>query len=526
MNGARRGFSLMFASALLSVVAVPVARAQVTRADVLFGGLSARTAQLAYQQRGGDMKPIEPLMAEAANPATDPVTAYRDWTHAILLMNGTGWTPATELRTAIDFSIQPKVLGTNEYLQSRATFLFDAPPVADPPYRLELDILKSDGTNEASVESGIVLGDVRGRRGGETIGRTFDPSKLVGPGLHMLRATLKDGHGVTSYQYYRTFAIVPDLTKRLDTLEKTLELLPDQKSTAALTARWVMERVKLARHTYLGGNFQNLVGYLYGSYRVVGLGLGEAMDFDSELERASKLATALQEGRDPLEGAKGDLHLAYRSTFDGSLVPYRIYLPSKYEKSEKYPLIMLLHGAGGDENDFFDRYSKLWPKLAEQHGCILAAVNGRGPVSFYAKQNGGEQDVLRVLDLVEKNYSIDSTREYLAGHSMGGLGTWTIGLEYRDRFAALGPIAGTRDSPALETALASSGRKLPIFIICGGQDALIPATGCRPVAEKAKSLGYSIKYEEYRNEGHLSVAVVSVPALFDWFVSQHMEVRH
>jgi poly(3-hydroxybutyrate) depolymerase len=203
-------------------------------------------------------------------------------------------------------------------------------------------------------------------------------------------------------------------------------------------------------------------------------------------------------------------------------VPYRIYVPSSYDKSKKYPLIMLLHGAGGDENNFLDRYQGMWSKLAEERGYIIAAANGRGPVSGYLKENGAEQDVMDVIALIEKNYNVDSTREYLAGHSMGGGGTWRLGFEYRNRFAALAPIAGTRPSPAIDSALAS-GRKVPMIVVCGAKDALVAVAGCRRVADKLKSSGYDAKYLEYPEGDHLSVAVTSIKDIFDWFDAHRKE---
>src|SRR5262245_33615460 len=108
----------------LLVAAAAALHAQVTPMDVTFAGLSARTAQLAYQQRGGDMKPVAPLMAEASN--ADKTLAYRGLTHATALMSGRSWTPEAELATALDFSIGAKAIGTGEYLATRVTFLFDA----------------------------------------------------------------------------------------------------------------------------------------------------------------------------------------------------------------------------------------------------------------------------------------------------------------------------------------------------------------------------------------------------------------
>jgi predicted esterase len=506
--------------------------AQITPADVVFARLSSSTVRMAYADRGGDLSSVKPLLDEAGrNALGNPVAAYRDFTHAMSLMNAGKWTSDAELATALDFAINAKVIAAGEPLQCRATFLFDAPAAEAAPYRLELDLLKPDkvspegqkpeGLNsnaneKIAIDPGIVLGDVKNRRQGETVGLIFDPSKRVGPGLHLLRATLKDSKNETLYEYYRSFFVIDGLTRRLGTAQKMIDLLPDQKSRAATSARYLLDTIRLAQLSYLGGAFQNLTGYLHTVYRARGFALSEAMDFDAALDTASKLATALNEGRDPLAGATGDLRLAYRTTFDGKLVPYRVYVPTNYDKSKRYPMITLLHGAGGDENNFFDRYEGRWPKLAEERGYIVVAVNGRGPLSGYQKTNGAERDVLDVTELVQKSYSIDPNRVYLAGHSMGSAGTWLIGLSHRDQFAALAPIAGSRMSSLLETAL-KSGPKIPLIIVAGVKDALVPVAGCREVAKKTKELGYDVKYLEYPQGDHISVAVTSVNEIFDFF---------
>lgn len=503
---------------LLIARAVP-SHAQITPADIQFLALSARSRQLPYEEGGGSMKTIEPIMNEARQSATtDRVKGYRAYTHALSLMNGPPWTPETELATALDFAINAKVVSAGEYLQARATFLFDAPAAANAPYHLDFDILKSDGTSEASIAPGIRLGDIRSRRAGELFGLIFDPSSSVATGLHTLCATLKNGNGTELYRYYRTFFVIKDLSKRSAALEKNLGLLPRKEDNAADTATYILESIRQASTSYLGGSFQNLLAYTHTLYRARNMAQTEVMDFDAELTRATNLLAVLQEGKDPLDHVRGDIRLAYRSTFDGKLVPYRLYIPTSYDRSKKHPMIMTLHGAGGDENNFLDRYQGLWPKLAEERGYIVVSANGRGPTSGYTKESGGEQDVMNVIGLVQKKYNIDPSRIYLAGHSMGASGTWRLGFQYRETFAALAPIAGSRMTPALETALAS-GRKIPLIIVAGMKDALVPVAGCREVAKKAESLGYTVKYLEYPDGDHLSVAVTSVRDIFDFFHS-------
>lgn len=71
-------------------------------------------------------------------------------------------------------------------------------------------------------------------------------------------------------------------------------------------------------------------------------------------------------------------------------------------------------------------------------------------------------------------------------------------------------------TPVLEKAL-SSGGKIPLIIVAGVKDALVPVAGCREVGEKAKALGYDVKYLEYPDVDHLSVAVSCIKDVFDFF---------
>ena len=86
---------------LLSAASVPFGHAQVTGEDVRVAAFASRTLQASYLPAGGDMKLIEPLIAEASKAEADPVAAYRARTHVLLLMSGAEWTPAGELITAL-----------------------------------------------------------------------------------------------------------------------------------------------------------------------------------------------------------------------------------------------------------------------------------------------------------------------------------------------------------------------------------------------------------------------------------------
>ena len=91
-------------------------------------------------------------------------------------------------------------------------------------------------------------------------------------------------------------------------------------------------------------------------------------------------------------------------------------------------------------------------------GFLVVAPYGRGEIAGY---NGvGENDVLRVLRDVRTAYNVDPDRIYLTGLSMGGGGTWHIGLRYPDLFAAIVPVCAVADVSLFPGRSTESDRQL------------------------------------------------------------------
>ena len=127
-------------------------------------------------------------------------------------------------------------------------------------------------------------------------------------------------------------------------------------------------------------------------------------------------------GTDPFAARRGEFKKAYLSKVDNSLQPYQIFVPSGYDKSKAFPLVIALHGMGGDENSYLTVYGQSAFKIeAEKRGYIVACPKGRKPVSMYV--GDAEKDVMDVLAEVRRAYNINADRIYLTGHSMGGFGT-------------------------------------------------------------------------------------------------------
>ena len=161
-------------------------------------------------------------------------------------------------------------------------------------------------------------------------------------------------------------------------------------------------------------------------------------------------------GRGPWKGRTGAFTKAYRSEVDGTLQPYALYVPPSYDAAKAWPMVVGLHGSGSNHLLHRRRLFGLGNAPGEQDydairtdvsypdvGFVVLAPYGRGESAGY--YGVAEADVLRAMDHVQRAYHVDPDRVHLTGLSMGGGGTWHIGLRYPDRFASISPVCGVAD---------------------------------------------------------------------------------
>src|SRR5262245_5781913 len=79
----------------------------------------------------------------------------------------------------------------------------------------------------------------------------------------------------------------------------------------------------------------------------------ERADVKGAVVNASATLDRIEKGEDPLRARRGDIQWAYRSAVDNTVQPYRFYIPTNYDAKKKWPMVVALHGMGGDENSFF-----------------------------------------------------------------------------------------------------------------------------------------------------------------------------
>jgi len=259
----------------------------------------------------------------------------------------------------------------------------------------------------------------------------------------------------------------------------------------------------------------------------------ELQDFNvgAEIARAETILAESKGGKDPFKGKTGDFERHYVLDGANEIMPYRVYVPKGYSASKATPLVIALHGLGGNEDGFFDNYEKLPPQLSEKHGFLLAAPLGFRRDGFYGSQmmsadptarkrsEYSEKDVLEVLQRMKAAYNVDDSRIYLIGHSMGAIGTWALGAKYPQTWAALVTFAGT-GSPSL----AENMKGIPQFVVHGDADNTVNVSGSRNMVAALKKLNANVTYLEVAGGSHTDVVVPNLELAFDFLASQRKAV--
>ena len=216
----------------------------------------------------------------------------------------------------------------------------------------------------------------------------------------------------------------------------------------------------------------------------------------------------------------GQTDRAFKKTITKKLsMDYLLYLPPDYEKKDKWPIILFLHGAGERGDDLRKVEVHGPPKIAKTKGMPFIIVSPQCPTDSWWTKEG---DVLiNLLDEITDTYNVDETRVYLTGLSMGGYGSWSLGCEYPERFAAIAPICGGGEP--------FFGRKLkdtPVWAFHGAKDNVVPLKKSQDMVNSIKRSGGNAKLTVYPEAGHDSwTKTYDNPQLYKWFLKHTIKKK-
>lgn len=151
----------------------------------------------------------------------------------------------------------------------------------------------------------------------------------------------------------------------------------------------------------------------------------------------------------------------YNDHLNKSSIAFSMFVPDDYTQDKKYPLVLYWHGGGEKGNN------NLKNMLSTLNGIIWASEEEqrKHPCFILVPQCPVEDDwidpdtyettitfdaVCRLMKAIIEKYSIDLTRVYCTGFSMGGMGAWEATKRYSKLFAATIIYAGQDNYEGLE----------------------------------------------------------------------------
>lgn len=185
-----------------------------------------------------------------------------------------------------------------------------------------------------------------------------------------------------------------------------------------------------------------------------------------------------------------------------------LYVPVGYEAGTPMPLMILLHGAGGDADNWTGAFS-----IADSLGVVLVAVDSRGATWDVVRGVFGV-DVTFIDQALEKTFrhcDIDPSRVAMGGFSDGASYALSLGLS---NGALITHVVAW--SPGFMRPGELRGEPL-IFVSHGTNDQILPINfASRQIVPDLRASGYSVDYEEFEG-GHELPREIAERA-FDWFL--------
>lgn len=220
-----------------------------------------------------------------------------------------------------------------------------------------------------------------------------------------------------------------------------------------------------------------------------------------ERELGAELAL-LREGKDPYRDTRGDTWCVFGP--EKSPIPLRLFVPEALPAGERPPLVLALHGAGGNEHLFFEGYGRgLLRELAAQQRFVLAS-----PSSYPFVRSAAAFDAL--LEELALRVDYDRERVFVIGHSLGAGAAARLARERADRIAKVACVAGGGD-------FLREGALAPTLLLLPELDKIVPSAPLARAAEKAREAGRPIEIRVLEGRAHTLVMLDAIPLALRWF---------
>ena len=183
---------------------------------------------------------------------------------------------------------------------------------------------------------------------------------------------------------------------------------------------------------------------------------------------------------------------------------FTVHLPQAAASADTLPLVLGLHWGGPTypfiSHDFLQGF--VLPALEGLEAILLAldldAESWTDPA--------GLRQVLDLLDRLQLNPLLPARRPVVLGYSLGGMGSWELGLQHADRFSGL--IAVSSPPPQ---AAPSAEWPLPAYVIHGKSDELFPFDNTSAFVTQAQAKGAPIEFVAVGGATHFATQAYVEP---------------
>lgn len=239
----------------------------------------------------------------------------------------------------------------------------------------------------------------------------------------------------------------------------------------------------------------------------------------------------------PLYRHTGEQYRVYNFPGTGESIPYRLFVPTSWTPARRLPMLVTLRAGTSIDNPYRPPNSLV--SEAARRGYVVVTPMGYRPLrqpyygsryriarpdaaepaaGWTAEEDArAEQDVFNVIELVSKEYNVDSARIYLHGQNPSGSGALHLGAKYPERFKALVISSGPIEFATYPWArLKGKG----LLVIHGDQDTVNPIAASQKMADAARAAGVNASYATVPGGTHLEAYLTYAQGIFD-FLDAH-----
>jgi predicted esterase len=187
-----------------------------------------------------------------------------------------------------------------------------------------------------------------------------------------------------------------------------------------------------------------------------------------------------------------------------------LYVPKNYQPSRPAPLVVMLHGAGGDARGGLSPFQN----LADATGLILLAPASRRQ-TWDVLVGGYGPDIASIdqaLAQTFSRYAVDPTRIAIEGFSDGASYALSVGITNGDLFSHVIAFSPGFMAPASQVG------EPRLFISHGTRDSVLPIDPCsRRIVPQVRGAGYDVVYREF--DGPHTIPPAIIDSALDWFTA-------